>query len=85
MGIGTGVALIVIGAILAFAINVPPNSFINISVVGEILMVGGAFAFVAGLIVALRPRTSRTTVSNVEDRHGRVVSQKRVSSAPEDF
>jgi protein-S-isoprenylcysteine O-methyltransferase Ste14 len=60
MTMGTGVVLFVIGAILAFAVNVQ-TSFISLSTAGYILMVAGIVVFVIGLALTLRGRRTVTT------------------------
>ena len=55
MSLGTGVALFVIGAILAFALNIQVD-VIDLRLVGYILMGAGAVVFV----VVFAVRTSRT-------------------------
>jgi protein-S-isoprenylcysteine O-methyltransferase Ste14 len=60
MTMGTGVVLFVIGAILAFAVNVE-TSFISLSTAGYILMIAGAVVFVIGLALAVRGRRTVTT------------------------
>ena len=42
MGLGAGIFLIAVGAILAFAVNVESAGFINVHTVGWILMIVGA-------------------------------------------
>lgn len=66
MTIGTGIVLFVIGAILAFAINVEVE-WANLDMIGYILMIAGAVAFLIGLIMLLVRRSRRTTAD------GRVV------------
>ena len=44
MGLGTGIALIVIGAILAFAVNVDVPA-VDLTLIGYILMAAGAVVF----------------------------------------
>lgn len=56
MTVGTGIGLIVIGAILAFAI--PDVDFVNLDLIGYILMGAGVVAFIIGLIVLFRRRQS---------------------------
>lgn len=73
MGIGSGVALFVIGAILFFAVRIQV-AFIELSTVGLILMVAGAVLFVAALLVTLRGR--RTVISS-RDATGRTVRDTR--------
>jgi protein-S-isoprenylcysteine O-methyltransferase Ste14 len=71
MGIGSGVALFVIGAILFFAVHVQAG-FIDLSTVGLILMVAGVVLFLAALLLTLRGR--RTVVSSSDGR-GRTVRE----------
>jgi SNF family Na+-dependent transporter len=66
MSIGTGVVLFVIGAILRFALNFQ-TEFVDLALVGNILMVAGAVVFVIGLVLMMRKRRSVTTVSNRVD------------------
>ena len=66
MGIGAGVVLIAIGAILAFAVDFDVSG-VDISVIGWILMVAGAIGLI--LVVAVwgpRRRAARSQV--VEER-----------------
>jgi hypothetical protein len=61
MSIGTGIALFVIGAILAFAVNVQVE-WANLDLIGYILMGAGAVIFVIGLVLlAARRRRGTTT------------------------
>ena len=60
MSIGTGVVLFVIGAILTFALNFE-TGFINLDLVGIILMVAGVVVFVIGLVLLARRRQAVTT------------------------
>jgi nitrate reductase gamma subunit len=64
MTIGTGIVLIVIGAVLVFALNIQLD-WINLDTVGYILMAAGAVAFVIGLILLVSRRGRRNRV--VED------------------
>jgi protein-S-isoprenylcysteine O-methyltransferase Ste14 len=65
MGIGSGIALFVIGAILYFALHVQVG-FVDISTVGLILMVAGVVLFLVALLLTLRGR--RTVVSSSDGR-----------------
>jgi uncharacterized membrane protein HdeD (DUF308 family) len=57
MGIGTGIVLIVIGAILLFALNVD-MPFVSDDTLGIIFIVAGALALILALIMqAQRSRT----------------------------
>ncbi|KDA05683.1 hypothetical protein DC31_14760 [Microbacterium sp. CH12i] len=55
MGIGTGIALFVIGAILAFALNVEVT-WLDLNLVGYILMGAGVVVFIISLILVARRR-----------------------------
>jgi hypothetical protein len=61
MSIGTGIVLLVVGAVLRFAINLP-NPVIDLGVVGVILMAAGFVTLALGIIFALRPRSTVTTL-----------------------
>jgi hypothetical protein len=60
MGIGTGIVMLVVGAILRFAVNWP-NPVIDLGVVGVILMGAGFVALAMGVFFALRPKSTITT------------------------
>ena len=63
MGIGLGIILLVIGAILLFALNVN-IPFVSDDTLGIILMVAGAVALIMALVSRLSgdaPSTSRRT------------------------
>ena len=60
MSIGAGIALFVVGAILAFALNVTVTG-IDLQLVGYILMGAGAVVFIIGLVLATRTRRSSAT------------------------
>jgi len=66
MTIGGGIALIVIGAILAFAIHLE-NSFIDLQLIGYILMVAGAIVTILGLVLLGRRRQTVTTDRTLAD------------------
>ena len=59
MSIGAGVVLFVIGAILAFAVNVQLD-WINLDLIGYILMGAGVLVFIIGLVLLMRKRSSET-------------------------
>lgn len=65
MTIGTGIALFVIGAILAFAVHVQ-ISWIDLNMVGYILMAAGVLGVIIGVIMLI-VRRGRTGGS-VDDR-----------------
>ena len=66
MGMGVGVVLFVIGAILEFALNVQV-SWIDLHLVGYILMIAGAVVFLLSLILLLVRRGRRTAPTTDED------------------
>jgi hypothetical protein len=66
MTIGGSIALIVLGAILYFAVEFDIAG-LDINVIGVILMIGGLIGMVFGLIALNRPgRTTETVERRVE-------------------
>ena len=63
MSIGTGIVLFVIGAILTFALNFE-TGWVNLDLIGIILMVAGAVTFIVGLVLMTRRRTAVTIMSS---------------------
>jgi heme/copper-type cytochrome/quinol oxidase subunit 1 len=51
MGIGASVFLLALGAILAFAISADTVEFVNINMIGIILMVAGAIGLLLTMLV----------------------------------
>jgi membrane-bound ClpP family serine protease len=82
MSIGTGVALFVIGAILTFALNFE-TGWVNLDLIGYILMIAGVVTFVVGIVLMMRRRsavsTSRTAVDPVS---GERVTQRSTDADP---
>jgi len=66
MTIGGGIALAVIGAILAFAINLE-NAWVDLDLIGYILMGAGALVFLIGIILLVRRRQSVSTTRVLAD------------------
>jgi hypothetical protein len=64
MTIGSSIALIVLGAILTFAVTLEVAG-IDINVVGIILMVGGVVGLIFGL--TMRQRRITSTIVDVDD------------------
>jgi len=50
MGIGTGIFLVAVGAILRYAITIQSTQGINLHTVGDILMIVGAIGVVLSMI-----------------------------------
>jgi hypothetical protein len=67
MTIGGSIALIILGAILAFGITADLAG-IDINVIGFILIIGGLIGLVAGLVLAQRARTATRTTRVVDER-----------------
>lgn len=69
MGIGSGIFLIVVGAILAFALEPDVWSVVNLNIVGYICIGAGILALVLGLIYnQQRAHTShRAVVERYDD------------------
>ena len=65
MTIGTSLAVIAIGAILTFAVNVESRT-INLDAVGVILMIVGLIGLAYGTIRFLRTRRASTTIDPIE-------------------
>jgi len=70
MSIGLGIVLIVIGAILTFALNFSVD-WVDLDLIGWILMVAGAIVVIIGLVL-LATRRSRRVVDD-----GTVVREER--------
>ena len=80
MGIGSGIALFVIGAILVFAINVDTGGYVNLDLIGYILMGAGVVVFLISLILVMRRRrTESTTRSAVDPTTGDRVTRSSVT------
>lgn len=78
--IGGGIALIVLGAILDFAVTVTTKGF-NINTVGLILLIMGIVSFLTGVMVVAFGGRSRTTLR--EDVHATPGGHERVQERDE--
>lgn len=79
MGIGSGIALFVIGIILAFAVNVDTGGFVNLDLIGYILMGAGVVVFLISLILTLRGRkTESLAATSVDPATGQRVTRRSV-------
>lgn len=79
MSIGFGIFLFVVGAILAFALNFEV-SWIDLDLVGYLLMGAGVVVFVIGLALTLRRRSSVSTTREGVDASGQRVTQQRTDA-----
>ena len=68
MSIGAGIALIVIGAILVFAINVDTSQFVDLDMIGYILMACGLLVVIIGIVLSFRKRHTVVTRREGIDR-----------------
>ena len=66
MGIGSGIFIFVVGAILAFAINVQVT-WVDLNFVGYLLMGAGIVIFIISLVMAMKKRSSSTTTRTATD------------------
>jgi Zn-dependent membrane protease YugP len=76
MRIGSSIALIVIGAIVAFALNIQLAG-IDLRLIGYILMAAGVVLLIISLAVAFGGRrTTTTTRSGVDPASGERITQQ---------
>ena len=76
MSIGGGIFLIVVGAILAFAVNFQVVG-VNIHIIGDILMIAGVIGVIIGIaLLSRRRRVTSTTRSAVDPGTGERVSRR---------
>lgn len=78
MSLGAGILLFVIGAILAFAIQVDVPG-VDLNLVGYILMVAGLIGVVIGIVLLTRKRQSVSTSRTFADPATGERVSKRVS------
>ena len=79
MGIGTGIALIVIGAILVFALNIDTGGFVDLDLIGYILMGAGALVFLISLVFVTRSRRTETVDrTSVDPATGERVTRRSI-------
>ena len=67
MTIGGSIALIIIGAILRFAVTWTPNG-IDLQIVGDILMIGGVVGLIISLSFLIARRRRATSTQVYEER-----------------
>jgi hypothetical protein len=77
MSLGLGIFLVVVGAVLVYALNITVD-WVDLDLVGYILMGAGAVIIIIGIVLLTRKRTSvSTTRSGVVD--GQQVTQEKRS------
>ncbi|MWV51194.1 hypothetical protein GRS96_18145 [Rathayibacter sp. VKM Ac-2803] len=80
MSIGAGIFLLVVGAVLAFAVDVQLSG-VDLKLIGYILMAAGAIGLVLGLVLMTRRRQSvATTRSAVDPASGEQVTRRTSES-----
>ncbi|QPZ39759.1 DUF6458 family protein [Paramicrobacterium chengjingii] len=67
MSIGAGIFLLAIGAILTFAVNIEVQ-FVDLDMIGYILMAAGVLVVVLGIVLAFRKRRTVVTRQQGVDR-----------------
>ena len=83
MSIGAGIALFAIGAILAFAVNVQVE-WVNLDMIGFILMGAGLVIFVIGIVLLARRRRTESVTHTAVDPTSNERVTRRSTSAPDD-
>ena len=78
MTIGGSIALVVIGAILRYAIHWSP-AHVNVQLIGLILMIGGAIGLILSLVFLMR-RTSDPSAEDYEQQVHRASGPVRGAS-----
>lgn len=82
MSIGTGVVLFILGAILAFGLELDVP-WLNDDFVGYLLMGAGVVVFIVGLVLLLRRRSSIERTRTVGDTGGASrVTERRTDADP---
>ncbi|MFD1714803.1 DUF6458 family protein [Amnibacterium flavum] len=66
MSLGAGIFLFAVGAILAFAVNVSVD-WVNLQVIGYILMAAGLVGIILGIVLITRKRTATSTTATGVD------------------
>lgn len=80
MSIGSGIVLFVIGAILAFALQIDV-AWVDVKLVGYILMGAGALVFLLGIVLLARRRqTESVTRTSVDPTVGEQVTRRTTST-----
>ncbi|MBO3662787.1 DUF6458 family protein [Microbacterium stercoris] len=82
MSIGTGVVLFVIGAILAFGLELDIPA-VNDDFIGYLLMGAGVVVFIVGIVLMTRRRSAVTSTRTVGDpAAGQQVTERRTDVDP---
>ena len=84
MSIGAGIALIVIGAILVFAINVDTSQLVDLDMIGYIMMAAGAVVLLLGLVFLFRRRSTEQVTRTVDPAVGERVTRTESRTSGDD-
>ncbi len=76
MSLGLGIFLVVVGAILVFALNISVD-WIDLDFVGYIFMGAGAVIIILGIVLLTRKRTSVSTTRSAIVDGEQVTQEKR--------
>ena len=78
MSLGAGIFLFVVGAILAFALDIQV-SWVDLHLVGYILMAAGVIGIILGVVLLTRRRqTTETQRSAVDPVSGEQISRRTI-------
>lgn len=83
MSIGAGIVLFAIGAIIAFAINVQVD-WVNLDMLGYILMGAGVVIFLVGIVLMMRRRRSDVVTQTSVDPTSDSQVTRRTTRTPDD-
>lgn len=79
MGIGSGIVLVVIGAILVFALNIDTGGYVDLDLIGYILMGAGVVVFLISLVLMMRSRRTETVDrTTVDPASGERVTRRSI-------
>lgn len=79
MGIGSGIFLFVVGAIVAFALQFEIPG-VDRMMIGYLLMGAGIVVFLISLVMVMRKRSTTSTVRQVDSAGGEQVTQRETRS-----
>lgn len=83
MSIGAGIVLFAIGAIIAFALNVQVD-WVDLHMLGYILMGAGVVIFLLGLVMMMRRRRSDVVTRTAVDPASDAEVTRRTTRTPDD-
>ena len=84
MSLGFGIFLFVVGAILAFAVNITVT-WVDLRLVGYILMGAGVVIVIIGIALLMRRRTSSVTTRSSVDPNTGLRSDTTERRDPSDY